>query len=126
MNSNMSKILIVDDADSHLYLMQSLLSTEGYDVKIANDAQKAFTIIEEIKFDLILLDLMMPKVDGFQLLDRIKANKKYKKIPVIILSVRSDMKSIGCSIKKGAFDYIVKPSNIQDVKNKIKLALSNY
>lgn len=125
MNSKIPTILIVDDVDSHLYLVQSLLSEEGYNVKIVNDAQKALTIIEEIKFDLILLDLMMPKIDGFQLLDRIKVNKKYKKIPVIILSARSDMKSIERSIKKGAFDYIVKPINIQDVKNKIKFALNN-
>ncbi|MBU8891916.1 MAG: response regulator [Bacteroidales bacterium] len=126
MNTKIPVILIIDDADSHLYLLQSILSEEGYNVIIENDAQNALVIMDEINFDLILLDLMMPKIDGFTILEIIKTNYKNKNIPVIMVSAKSDIKSIERSIREGAHDYIVKPVNIRDVKNKIKSALNNY
>jgi two-component system alkaline phosphatase synthesis response regulator PhoP len=125
MNSTIPKILIIDDKESNLYLLQSILSDEGFNTISEKNPQDALLYIEEMRFDLILLDLMMPKIDGFQVLEIIKLGFTNRNTPVIILSAKSDSKSIIHSLELGATDYMVKPVNIKDLKNKVKSALMN-
>lgn len=125
MSLRVKNILVVDDAKHHLYLLESILSFEGYSVFTSDDPKKALIMLEEIEVDLILLDIMMPDLDGFQVLDILYKNPNHKDIPVIILSAKSDPKVIQKAIKLGAQDYIVKPVNVRDVQNKVKSILSN-
>ena len=121
---NTGKILIVDDVSTHLLLLQTILHDEGYETEITNDSSKVLDILMKDKYKVLLLDIMMPGLDGFQVLKKIKANKKLSFVNVIIISAKTDSWSIKSALDSGAFDYITKPIVIQDVKNKVKLAMA--
>ncbi|MCG8410744.1 MAG: response regulator [Bacteroidales bacterium] len=116
-------ILIVDDVSTHLLLLQSILHDEGYNTDITNKPQDVLELLLEKEYNVVLLDVMMPKMDGLQVLDAIKSNPKLSLINVIIISARTDSWSIKSALDKGAFDYITKPINIRDVRNKVKSAM---
>jgi len=121
--TNTGKILIVDDVSTHLLLLQTILHDEGYETEITNDSSKVLDILTKDKYKVLLLDIMMPGMDGFQVLEKIKANEKLSFVNVIIISAKTDSWSIKSALDSGAFDYITKPIVIQDVKNKVKLAM---
>ena len=85
-----------------------LLKKEGYEVKIATDGSEVAKILEEFIPDLILLDIIMPKKDGFAVLEELKASEKYKKIPVIVASNLGQTEVIEKGKKLGAVDFVVK------------------
>lgn len=122
----MKKLLIIDDESSTSLLLRWLLRDEPYQTFTANSFKEAVNLLRENAFHLILLDLIMPDVDGFEMLDYLKADKRLQKIPVIIVSVKSDMESIEAALRKGARDYIVKPYNTRDLRNKIEIILETY
>ncbi len=74
--TNTGKILIVDDVSTHLLLLQTILHDEGYETEITNDSSKVLDILIKDKYKVLLLDIMMPGLDGFQVLQKIKANEK--------------------------------------------------
>ena len=115
--------MIIDDKKSHSQFLQWILSDEHYQTYMANSFSEALKLLGEYSFDLILLDLMMPESDGFKILNYLKKDMWLKKIPVIVVSARSDRESIEDCLRKGAGDYIVKPYNSWDLKNKIALIL---
>ncbi len=118
------RILVIDDMNTHLLLLQTILEEEGYKVITIDNGEDALKIIEEDKkIDAILLDIMMPDFDGFQVLDKLKKNNEKSIIPVIVVSAKTDTKSIKKAMDKGAYDYITKPLNIQDIRNKVNSAL---
>lgn len=117
------KILIVDDISTHLLLLQTILHDEGYQTEITDDPKSVINILLKEKFQVVLLDIMMPGLDGMQVLERIKSNEKLADINVIVISAKTDSWSIKNALDKGAFDYITKPINIQDVRNKVKSAI---
>jgi len=121
--TNTGKILIVDDVSTHLLLLQTILHDEGYETEITSDSSKVLDLLLKDKYKVLLLDIMMPGLDGFQVLKKIKANKKLSFVNVIIISAKTDSWSIKSALDSGAFDYITKPIVIQDVKNKVKLAM---
>jgi len=117
------KILIVDDTSTHLLLLQSILHDEGYETEITDNPKEVVDLLLKKDYQVLLLDIMMPGMDGFQLLDKIKSNKKIATVNVIVISAKTDSWSIKNAMDKGAFDYITKPINIQDVRNKVKTAM---
>jgi response regulator RpfG family c-di-GMP phosphodiesterase len=117
-------ILIIDDIRSHLLYMKWILGEDSYNVSIAEDLKEAYNLMQQKKFDLILLDLIMPNVDGFAFLKKASATPEIRDIPIIVVSVKNDLKSIEKSLSLGARDYIVKPYNIQDLKNKAAILLN--
>ncbi|MCB2194781.1 MAG: response regulator [Bacteroidetes bacterium] len=117
------KILIVDDISTHLLLLQTILHDEGYQTKITDDSKRVVDILLKEEFQVVLLDIMMPGLDGIQVLEKIKSNEKLSSINVIVISAKTDSWSIKNAMDKGAFDYITKPINIQDVRNKVKSAM---
>ena len=121
--TNTGKILIVDDVSTHLLLLQTILHDEGYETEITSDSSKVLDLLLKDKYKVLLLDIMMPGMDGFQVLEKIKANEKLSFVNVIIISAKTDSWSIKSALDSGAFDYITKPIVIQDVKNKVKLAM---
>lgn len=115
----MLKILVVEDEISIANLLKLTLSKEGYTVKIAEDGLVATNIIDKEQFDLILLDIMIPKIDGFELIPYIKE----KEIPVIFTTAISDINSKLKGFNLGADDYITKPFEIKELLARVRVVL---
>jgi len=101
-------ILAVDDNETNIDILLELLG-EKYDVMVAIDGVSALEIAQEEEIDLILLDIMMPEMDGYEVCKRLKQNPKTKEIPVIFLTAKSDEDSIEKAYDVGGIDYITKP-----------------
>lgn len=108
-NMASAKILVVDDDAFNRVLITEGLESRGYEVHQARDGVEAVSMIENTPFDLILLDLVMPNMDGFGVLERMKADFRLCHIPVIVISSDNDMKNILLCIEAGAADYLPKP-----------------
>ncbi len=106
-----SRVLVVDDSTSSSEIVALLLEQQGYDVATACDGQRALSELRAQKFDLILLDILMPGMNGFQVLQQLKAEAALRHVPVIMLSGLGDMDSVICCIEMGAEDYLPKPFN---------------
>lgn len=118
-----TKILIIDDMTSHLLLLRTIFEEDGFEVITSENGENALESLKNDKaVELILLDIMMPEFDGFDFLDKINEFET-NKVPVIVVSAKNDNASIKKAIDKGAYDYLTKPFNIQDVRNKVKSAL---
>jgi two-component system alkaline phosphatase synthesis response regulator PhoP len=104
-----AKVLICDDDLLLLELMEFRLQTKGYDVIRAVDGAEALTKAAAESPDIIVLDAMMPKSDGFEVLGRIKGDPHTADIPVIMLTARKGERDIVSALEKGAEDYLVKP-----------------
>jgi signal transduction histidine kinase len=113
-------ILIVDDNPNNIQVIANLIDLFGFEISIATNGEQALSIIERKKPDLVLLDIMMPGMDGFEVCRRIKQNQETKEIPVIFLTAKYDSvdKIRGFSI--GASDYIAKPFNQYEVLARIR------
>lgn len=120
-----SKILIVDDSASYLSLVNGILSIDGYQILMAKNLFKAYKIIQDEMPDIILLDLLFPQEHGFTILKKIKSNIQYKKIPVIIISGDNNPATIKKAFEYGATDFLAKPLNLQDLRNKIYNLIKN-
>jgi DNA-binding response OmpR family regulator len=117
----MSHILIVEDEDFLIRALEDNLVAEGYKIDIARNGEEAVEKVGENKPDLILLDILMPKKDGFYVLGEIKKNPEWKLIPVIVMSNLGEDTSIKRALKMGADDYFVKSQHpIEEVIEKVK------
>lgn len=105
----MKKILIVDDEPNIVMSLEYLFKKENFDVFIARDGAEALEIVKNTMPNIILLDIMMPKVDGYQVLNYLKSVKELAEIKVIILSAKSKTSDIELGLKLGADKYIAKP-----------------
>lgn len=120
----MKKILIVEDDTFISRLYFAKLQSIGHDVKIAETGKDGLREIQDWRPDLILLDLILPIIDGFELLKRIKADNNLKNIPVIILSNLDQRQSIEQCLKLGADDYMIKANfTPSDVVKKVEKCL---
>ena len=104
-------ILVVDDNDMNCDLLVRRLQREGHQVAAASDGRQALVQMEANRFDVVLLDIMMPEMNGFEVLERLKAEPEWQHIPVIVVSAADDMASIIKGIELGAEDYLTKPVN---------------
>ncbi|MHB1252626.1 MAG: GGDEF domain-containing response regulator [Candidatus Humimicrobiaceae bacterium] len=116
----MPLILIVDDTPKNIQLLGSVLREENYKIAIANNGAQAVSIASQIRPDLILLDVMMPGLNGFETCQKIKEIEEIKKIPIIFLTAKSEIEEIVNGFKVGAVDYITKPFNIYELKARVK------
>ena len=118
--SHKMKILIVDDEPLNVDYIEQRLEDLDYQILTATDGQQALNTIKSEHPDLILLDLMMPVLDGFAVLAEVKADTDLRDTPVIIISADHDSKSIVRGIKQGADDYLTKPVNHELLMKKVK------
>ena len=102
-------VLVVDDVPLNVLLIKKMLSQYTVQLKTANSGQAALDIIDKSMPDLLLLDLMMPGIDGFEVIRRLRADEKTKKLPIIILSALNSEADIVKGFKLGANDFINKP-----------------
>ncbi len=105
------KILIVDDIPKNIQILGNILSRENYQIAYAQFGEQALSILGKQMFDLILLDIMMPGMDGYEVCKQLKSNKATKDIPVIFLTAKADMESVIKGFESGGQDYITKPFN---------------
>lgn len=103
------KILIVEDEESLLKLESILLTSKGYDVRGVSNGREALDAIAEEKPDLVLLDIMLPEIDGFEVCQRIKDDPETREIPVIMLTAKKSREDMARGEKVGADWYITKP-----------------
>lgn len=122
MNHNKDLILIVDDQPNNLKVLSSVLS-DKYSLSVAESGIRALSILEKMTPDLILLDIMMPEMDGYEVCQRLKKDEKLKDIPVIFLTARTDIEDIIKGFEVGAVDYITKPFNFQELQVRVKTHL---
>ena len=118
-----SRILIVDDEPFNIDFLEQELEDLGYQTLSASNGKIALDVIGSDAPDLILLDIMMPVMDGFEVLSSLKSNQKHQHIPVIVISAMSDMQSIVRGIKLGAEDYLPKPFDEVLLQARISSAL---
>lgn len=116
-------ILIIDDIPANLDVLSETLSTVGYDVAIATSGERALKQLERILPDLILLDITMPDMDGFEICEKLKANPQTGDIPVIFITALADASSKIKGFELGVVDYITKPFQEQEVLARVKTHL---
>ncbi len=109
------KILIVDDIPKNIQILGNILSKENYQIAYAQSGEQALSITHHQKFDLILLDIMMPDMDGFEVCKALKENPETSGTPVIFLTAKADMNSIVKGFAIGGQDYITKPFNASEL-----------
>lgn len=116
-------ILVVDDEKSIRDLLKFNLENEGYHPVLAEDGGQVMDILAEKEIDLIILDLMLPEVDGLTLCRRIKSTEQYKDIPVIMLTARSEEIDKVIGLELGADDYVSKPFSVRELIARIRAVL---
>jgi len=114
-NNKKFKILIVDDIPKNIELAANILSTKNYNITFAVSGAVALQKVKSIDFDLILLDVMMPEMDGFEVCEQLKADPETKNIPVIFLTAKTETENIVKGFELGAVDYVTKPFNTDEL-----------
>ena len=113
-------ILVVDDDEDMRRLLHRVLELEGYDVAIAVNGRSALALMEERRPNLVILDIMMPELDGFQVLDLIRQRSN---VPVIMLTARDEVVCLHQALVAGADDYVRKPFSTPELVARIKAKL---
>ena len=121
-----SRILIVDDILKNIQVLGTILKQEGYQINVAQNGLQALEMVEKVTLDLILLDVMMPELDGFETCKRLKANPETRDIPVIFLTARTATEDIVQGFELGAVDYISKPFNPTELLVRVHTHLTLY
>ena len=116
-------ILAVDDEQLNLELIRFILERHGFQYSGTSDDEKVFVLLEERLPDLILLDIVMPRVDGYELCQKIKSFDRYRDIPIIFLTGKVQVKDKVKGFEVGGVDYVTKPFNEQELLARIKTCL---
>ena len=121
-----SKILVVDDNDDNLELIEDFLEDDGYkNIICTRSAKGAYDILSKESIDLIILDIMMPEIDGLEACRYIKTHEKYKNIPIVIATAKADLNTLKAGFEAGANDYVRKPiTNDVELLARVKNALT--
>ncbi len=119
----MNRILIIEDEIAISDLIKIGLESQGYRCETVSDGEKAADYIEQKDYDLILLDIMLPKVDGYEVLEYVK---QIKKMPVIFITAKSELKDKVKGLNDGADDYITKPFDMEELIARVQAVLRRY
>ena len=121
----MAKILVAEDEPSLYKLLEFRLNSLGHEILLATDGKQALAMVKSDRPDLVLLDVMMPVMGGFQVLRKLKEDDDTSSIPVIMLSAKGQEKDIVTGLEYGAFDYITKPFSFPELIARIDRALAS-
>jgi DNA-binding response OmpR family regulator len=121
---NPKKILVVDDEVDLVKTIQFALEAEGYQVLVSYNGEDALNQSRKENPDLILLDLMLPKLDGYKVCRLLKFDEQYKHIPILMLTAKTQQKDRLLGMETGADEYITKPFDMEKLTEKIKAYLS--
>lgn len=117
-------ILIVDDEPKNIQLLGNILNEKGYQVEFATNGEEALDWIETRQFDLVLLDIMMPGIDGIQVCQQLKKNQTTSDIPIIFITAKAETDSVVQGFEAGAVDYITKPFQREELLSRVHTHLS--
>jgi diguanylate cyclase (GGDEF)-like protein len=123
---NRFKILIVDDVPKNIQVAASILQNDTYQIAFAQDGPTALAQVESNRFDLILLDIMMPQMDGYEVCRRIRNRPDNRDTPIIFLTAKNDTDSVVKGFAMGAMDYLSKPFNGAELQARVKTHLELY
>ncbi|MFO7810286.1 MAG: response regulator [Candidatus Delongbacteria bacterium] len=123
MKDKKKSILVVDDSVINIQVIANFLQAEGYDLKFATDDKEAMQILKNHDPDLILLDIVMPGIDGFEICKKLSSDPAYRDIPILFLTVKTDPESIVKGFESGAVDYITKPFQPYELLARIRTHL---
>ena len=115
----MKKILVVDDEKDIVETLVFVLKQKGYECLVAYDGEEGLQMAKEVEPDLIILDVMMPKINGYKICRLLKYDAKYKDIPIIMITARSQEEDKLIGEETGANEYITKPFEFQEVLEKV-------
>ena len=113
-------ILIVDDNPQNIQVLGNTLRKHHYEIAFALNGFEALEFLNQDKPDLILLDIMMPEMDGYEVCQKVKLNQEYKEIPVIFLTAKREPEDVAKGFEVGAVDYITKPFNSIELLARVK------
>ena len=119
----MKKVLVVDDQKDNVFVLQNRLQHEGYEILTAYDGETCIKIAEEQAPDIILLDVMMPGMSGFEVCKTLTTSKKTSLIPILLVTALTEAEDLKEGFQVGAFDYIKKPFNRVELIARVKAAL---
>jgi diguanylate cyclase (GGDEF)-like protein len=122
----MKKVLVVDDNKMNTEIVSDILTKEGYKVYALSDGVTVLETALLYKPDAILLDIIMPNVDGFEVCEQLKKNEKTKDIPIIMITAISNVDTLRKAFDKGAFDFIRKPFDTMEIVARLKSAIRYY
>ena len=120
----MSKVLIIDDSPTEVHILKGFLENENHEVIVAQDGKTGIELAEAEMPDLILMDVVMPGVNGFQATRKLSRNEKTSGIPVIMVTTKSQETDRIWGMRQGAVDYLVKPVKEKELNGKISEILN--
>lgn len=121
---NKYRIMIVDDSSTNNILYESILADEGYDILVSEDSKAALNRLKKELPDLLLLDLMMPGMDGFHFMQEKNTDKSIKNIPVVMVTAKADKESEQKAYDLGVKRYLTKPVGIMEIVQTVKEVLN--
>src|SRR5579871_3421958 len=119
-----NRILVVEDAPANIQTLVAILKDKGYQISVAMNGKQALDVLARVQPDLILLDVMMPEMDGFETCRLLKANEKWREIPVIFLTSKTETTDIVKGFELGAVDYVAKPFNAHELLARVNTHLT--
>jgi adenylate cyclase len=119
-----ARVLVVDDTPANIQSLAAVLQQKGYAISVATNGKQALEVLARLRPDLILLDVMMPEMDGFETCGRIKASPAWRDIPVIFLTAKTDTADIVRGFELGAVDYVGKPFNAHELLARVNTHLT--
>jgi DNA-binding response OmpR family regulator len=121
----MAKILVIDDDINTTHLLGNVFSKDGYEVHAVNNSEDALSEALAAKPDLILLDLMMPGIDGIGTCRVLQGNSELRNVPILLFSAVGDVKSKVEAFNAGARDFITKPVHVDELKSRIRIWINH-
>ena len=119
-----SRILVVDDTRANIQAISAILKEKGYQISVATNGRQALAVVDRVRPDLILLDVMMPEMDGFETCRQLKAAEKWRQIPVIFLTAKTETADLVQGFELGAVDYVAKPFNAHELLARVNTHLT--
>ena len=117
------KILVADDEEDYLNLLRLILLPEGYKVETAEDGEQAMEKVSGFMPDLLILDINMPKINGYDVCKKLREDKRFKELPIIMLTVRSKEEEEVFGLDSGCDDYVTKPFEPATLVTRVKTVL---
>ena len=118
------KILLVDDSETVLMMERMILQKESYQVVMARDGQEGIAKAVTVKPDLILMDVVMPKMNGFEAVKCLRQREETKSVPIVMVTTKAEMESMEAGYESGCSDYVIKPIDSLELLTKVKNLLS--
>ena len=118
-----SRVLIADDNDQNRELLDAYLANENYQILMARDGEETLQVVREQQPDLILLDIMMPRMSGYEVCEQLKADSEFSGIPVLIVTALNEMGDSEKAVAAGCDDFLTKPVNQLELKTRVRSLL---